>query len=230
MVTYKLKENTNVKIEIQDNIKRIGIMVSGGLDSALLTYLLCKEIFEKNLSIKIKPFTWKRPYPTDHPQDWNVDKASGVLKHINTVYPGILEDQYIFIPLFSTSPLSFETEMSEWGRLKNIGYKEFAIDRFYFGTTANPSHEEMIKHDFYDGRQTKRDKEQSKSDLQRLYNPFLDVDKKGIADLYQQLGLMENLYPLTWSCEGWANSTENFTKPCGKCWWCLEKKWAFNEF
>ena len=39
---------------------------------------------------------------------------------------------------------------------------------------------------------------------------------------------MKTLFPYTASCTGDAETTNNFTMPCGKCFWCYEKKWAFN--
>jgi tRNA(Ile)-lysidine synthase TilS/MesJ len=41
------------KIEIPENVKKIGISMSGGADSSMLCYLLAKKIKEKNLDIII---------------------------------------------------------------------------------------------------------------------------------------------------------------------------------
>ena len=40
---------------------------------------------------------------------------------------------------------------------------------------------------------------------------------------------------LTRSCESTPEPNSKFSKdfehiPCGKCWWCLERKWAFGKF
>ena len=53
---------------------------------------------------------------------------------------------------------------------------------------------------------------------------------KFIFRIFEEEGLMKGLYPLTRSCEGQADVTKDFTKPCKKCWWCKEKKWAFNQY
>ena len=59
------------------------------------------------------------------------------------------------------------------------------------------------------------------------YRPFVNVDKKFVADLYKQFDLMDDLFPLTMSCIGFDYQTNYFTEPCKKCYWCHEKKWAF---
>ena len=71
------------------------------------------------------------------------------------------------------------------------------------------------------------------SDKQQLvgyhtYSPFIHVDKKFVADIYRKNNLMEDLYPLTGSCVGTELVTDYFTKECRQCFWCHEKKWAFN--
>ena len=39
---------------------------------------------------------------------------------------------------------------------------------------------------------------------------------------------MKDIFPLTRSCVGVANLTDNYTKNCHQCFWCYEKKWAFD--
>jgi len=60
--------------------------------------------------------------------------------------------------------------------------------------------------------------------------PFTNINKKRIKALYDHLDLTESLFPLTRSCEGLSSETNNFTKDCEDCWWCLERKWAFGKF
>ncbi len=64
--------------------------------------------------------------------------------------------------------------------------------------------------------------------LYNVYQPFISVDKKFVADIYKQEGLMDSMYPMTRSCVGGAAHTNNFTEWCWRCFWCYEKKWAFD--
>ena len=95
--------------------------------------------------------------------------------------------------------------------------------------TGNPPDEEMIKHDFYDVRERRRDNKKSAEPYKQInYQPFVVNDKKFVADIYKQHDLWD-LYELTGSCVGSAAKTNYFTKPCGECFWCNEKEWAFKD-
>ena len=61
----------------------------------------------------------------------------------------------------------------------------------------------------------------------QMYQPYVNVDKKFVAGVYKDHKLMDTLYPFTSSCVGSERDTEYFTKGCDKCFWCNEKKWAF---
>ena len=41
--------------------------------------------------------------------------------------------------------------------------------------------------------------------------------------------LLKEIYPHTKSCTGTAWATQGFTRVCGKCFWCHERRWAFGE-
>ena len=58
-----------------------------------------------------------------------------------------------------------------------------------------------------------------------------NIDKKGVAELYETLGVMETLFPLTRSCEAYAHEPHyNIDKHCGKCWFCMERFWGFGHY
>ena len=61
-----------------------------------------------------------------------------------------------------------------------------------------------------------------------VYKPWVNQSKKFIASIYKEEGLMEELYPITRSCVGGPNQTNNFTEWCWQCFWCYEKAWAFD--
>lgn len=60
----------------------------------------------------------------------------------------------------------------------------------------------------------------------KIYHPFANLNKKDIKSLYENLNVLEELFPLTRSCE----STSEFNKHCQSCWWCQERFWAFGRF
>jgi 7-cyano-7-deazaguanine synthase in queuosine biosynthesis len=105
------------------------------------------------------------------------------------------------------------------------------------GMTRNPPTKEMKKHGFYDKAERRRDRElptveeyrkYKKDEFLNIYQAYINVDKKFVAGVYQENGLMDSLFPITRSCVGTARQTDNFTRECHQCFWCYERKWAFN--
>jgi hypothetical protein len=96
------------------------------------------------------------------------------------------------------------------------------------GMTANPPVEEQHKYGFYDIAERRRDRRDNITLTGIHYQPLMNVDKKFVAGIYKDHKLMDTLYPFTSSCVGSERDTEYFTKGCGKCFWCNEKKWAFD--
>ena len=57
----------------------------------------------------------------------------------------------------------------------------------------------------------------------RVYNPMINHDKRDIAKLYRALNVEKELFPYTRSCEDDTHTVGH----CGKCWWCKERIWGF---
>ena len=55
-----------------------------------------------------------------------------------------------------------------------------------------------------------------------IYAPFIDLDKSDIIKIYFDLGI-DSLLPITHSCG------ENVKAPCGSCFNCKEREWAYNK-
>lgn len=60
---------------------------------------------------------------------------------------------------------------------------------------------------------------------EKVYVPFINIDKSCIRSLYESENMLDDLFPHTFSC------TENEVEQihCGKCWWCQERLWAFGR-
>ena len=69
--------------------------------------------------------------------------------------------------------------------------------------------------------------------------PFVHQDKKeGTAAMYAEMGVTDDLLPLTYSCEehrpsekqklGIVDGYQEYSH-CGKCWFCMERAYAFGR-
>ena len=62
------------------------------------------------------------------------------------------------------------------------------------------------------------------------YEPFRNGDKRVPFWIADNLDILDTLLTITRSCEGDIYNTENFTKECSECWWCLERRWGHENF
>jgi hypothetical protein len=222
---------------------RVLLGLSGGTDSAMILYLLCI----------LKP-DWKIICHTgiDEPKDpWVGEYAADIVDFIKNKFPhvDIVHEVYKFDSL---DPMTLYYATKEWNEQpdKSIlptaqGYsKAFAarplkreirkrhdIKLSIHGITANPPIEVQKELRFDHVAEPRRNQvyevQQWKKSGKMHYRPFVNVNKKFVANLYKELNLMDDLFPLTMSCIGFAHETKNFTQPCKQCYWCHEKKWAF---
>tara|TARA_Y100000034_G_scaffold50068_1_gene61802 strand:- start:144 stop:884 length:741 start_codon:yes stop_codon:yes gene_type:complete len=231
----------NFDISTIPYIKKLSVTISAGTDSSLVMYMLCKYIIEKNLDIEILPFTGldtKRLVT-----EWYARDISSLFKDI---FPNIKFLPHHTFKYEQTPGNTMHKRMAhakeEW-RL----YKEKDIKVFCCGKSANPPEDVSKKIGMFDGREKERDLEAKvdfrggrKKNLQRviykgelnrwIYRPLMFVDKRFIAQCYKDYNLMDNLFPITWSCIGYEDKTNYWTQPCKTCWWCKEKLWAFGSY
>lgn len=206
----------------------IALSMSGGADSALLTYLVAKEIVDTGSETRILPFTRKRPYPADHPRDWNVPRAAGIQAKITE-----LLGKNVFLDHFIEPIDKEQTKEEEAAHVRDLHHRleEMVAPksfRFYYGVTSNPSEEEMIKHNFLSKwRCDDRDPDKREK---RPSQPLGLVDKRFLADVYESEGVLDEIYPITYSCEGSWAITNGYKDHCGECWWCKERFWAFGRY
>lgn len=210
-------------------VKVIGQWMSGGADSSLLAYLLCKKIKEENLDVKFQPLSVRRGRPN------NPVYAEGVTDFIREdLDVDFVLDHIVYYP-----PLE-DSEMTEqrifWDR-DAVNFKEDLFQILYSGITCNPPDSANLPKN----KERTRDEEAERpivswNGLKHYINPFFKVNKKWEAEVYKDLGLLDTLFPLTYSCEGDAADTYTHTWHCGntlprekQCWWCIERKWAFGR-
>lgn len=238
--------NQTVDLFDKKQPEQILLSLSGGLDSAALLYLLLKYYPELN----VIPYTGR-----DVTAPFDYECTLDIISFMRETFPNAnlgAQQVYTFdimdpewrkkaedcweeekIKMPDGTIVARATGLS--GLVKIIIMREQnkdLVQRFpkamlMTGMTGNPPIEEQKKYGFYDVAERRRDNKNQNPWYSRLYQPFVNVDKKFVAGIYKEEGLMKTVYPYTSSCVGFPDQTNYYTESCGKCFWCHEKKWAF---
>jgi 7-cyano-7-deazaguanine synthase in queuosine biosynthesis len=221
---------------------KIAISISGGADSALLSYLICRNITDQELHFINHIRCWKT-------KPWQKDDADRVLDWFRQKFPQISQQVHRnFIPPEMEWADKGPTMTDEYGKKvsgDNIEIRAFSeyicytnnIDAYYNAVTKNPSETS------FSGMPT-RDLEKTSKNTHLEYmthlgkeviHPFRFIEKNQIIKEYKKQGILD-LLELTRSCEGvFSNITyENYDSSlpvpvCGECFWCKEREWAIDN-
>lgn len=206
----KIIKILDVEIPIVDG--PIGINCSGGADSSLLLYILMKNSLDL-----IHIFT----LADDEKCRSSAIISSKVIEKI--------------IQLTGNSNIQHHVTYAKEQTILNVNKTVTFFENlnlikvWYSGLTANPDKEigdsfgdnnsqylirnPLVKRNVINGSKI---------------TPFTNFNKKTVAKLYMELGIMDSIFPLTRSCE--SKHRLNYLGHCGKCWWCKEREWGFSEY
>jgi len=208
-------DNTKEFLEKYENI---GVLFSSGADSTFLIYWLARCIDELNLydTHTILPI---HAIDVSWPID-TVEYVRPILEMIRGFFPKVtIFDQYN-LPFESTTTPDFPTPKTVYYRPVRDRLEEGFCDITITGSTSAPLFEDIFLGYITVHRTPEIKKNQIHEGL------FITVDKKFLAYQYRKFDLMDNLYPLTKSCQ-WRGYSR---KPCTGCFWCQEKYWAFGSY
>jgi hypothetical protein len=222
------------KIELNLDHEKIGIGMSGGMDSSILLWMLAKHITDNDLDITI--YVWTCIHEE---KPWQHIHAKKAIKFVKEEFPDVKFGQH---KIRTTSALDYidNGRLCSWALVE-----EENITALFNGVTVNPPNEigESIWRKRWERRATNRDwdkrqfwiDERSEAYVMATtpphteYLPFVHSDKRIVLAFYKKYGLLASLGALTRSCEGWIEDTNYFTEECKGCWWCIEKEWATAE-
>lgn len=221
------------------------INVSGGADSALGTFVLCKLIEEYNLDIKIRILSYIR---CAFVKPWQVPIAKRVYDKLKEMFPNIILDhisQYI--------PETLEHGVT--GEIRQYGYAsgDQIMVREYNYYLVNGSKEVYCVYNFTTaapeeldgGMKNRYHKEEQPWFTTGGLLPFINKMKDWIIGQYYKHDALDLLH-VTRSCEAditsliyseWRHGDKDIHKDiqpevlpeCGECWWCRERQWALDE-
>jgi hypothetical protein len=204
MIILSRVDSTEIKIEVEES-KQYGIMLSGGLDSAVLLYFILLDAKQKNLTLDITPFT--------------IIKYDESYKFVNLIIDYLNNLVGCSIP-YTTLIGNPDTRhdlhsINARKEIKNIKPK---LDHLFSALNQNPPFTlKCVKELGW----TPPNRLTSNLSIFEI-TPFLDLYKTHIVDLADQYGL-HHLFELTHSC------TEKTNERCNVCFQCEERAWAFKE-
>ena len=215
-------ENKYGKVEFDwKDYKRVMLSFSGGSDSTLLLWLSLNLLETKKDTI-LQVFTGVTPYKGKFKQftsQENFDLMREEFSHLKDRVP----DRMIM----------YNMTQKELGDEQVRLLKKGSFDVCIYALTANPPYKIMEKHNLLHKRIVERDPDKIKDSWYEnppivQYEPFINVDKRFIAQCYEDFDLWR-FYNNTISCERLRETPDmKFSEePCGHCWWCREKKMAF---
>jgi hypothetical protein len=181
--------------------KKYGIMLSGGLDSAVLMYLILKE----NKNVNIQPFS--------------IPKHDGSHMFVDRILEYFKAQFNIDIPntILVGDPDVHHSQQST--RAVEQIFKQYpTIEFVYFATNQNPTHD-FDYSQYPEGSYPNRVKTPPHT---KILMPFIKMYKDEILKIVFDNG-QEELLKLTHSC------TEQKTGRCGQCFQCNERVWAFRQ-
>jgi 7-cyano-7-deazaguanine synthase in queuosine biosynthesis len=198
-------------ITVPDDVKNIGIKMSGGCDSSIVAYMLCNEIVEKNLDVKLIPITVDLKGKA-----FQIEFAKRVVDFLEKEFSIKFGKHYTVHCPKAEKYISFQNAL-----ITHL-YDKKIIDCHFTGITKNPPDKSFTS--WQSGPVDNRSGDALPNS--KSFWPLKNIDKKGVCELYLKYNLLDTLFPITRSCEAW---TDDFSYHCGECWWCKEREWGFGR-
>lgn len=215
---YVLYDDRGLKsdfyLHLLNDFEQIGVMLSGGPDSAFVFYWLSKCIHENKLNNTVLLMTgWEMGAKYQPKQE-----VFAQVEMINSWFP---DNNVVGHYFWEYGEDTFQgVPKSTYEQHKEKFVDAGMIDVWINGVVHAPLFDDIDL-----GFITKERSDRSES-IRKRRGPFQHVDKKFIAHQYNKYNLLENLFPLTSSCI----YPDMDGKPCKHCDWCKERNWAFGTY
>lgn len=222
-----------IDFEIPEQYKKIAVNCSGGADSSILLLMVIQYLIDNNRDdVTVSVSTCSN----DKKGRWNGRKAADVIDYV------LRKTNFRNFDMHYTYYRDVQSE-SYFHEVESKLFSDGRIDLFISGVTCNPPTGAMVvdKNNKVVYLADEMLPERTGTDhptwylngSHAFYTPFANIDKRFIASMYSSYDA-DDLLDTTRSCESIPNETDDIklfeTTPCGKCWWCLERKWAFGRF
>jgi hypothetical protein len=195
-------DDQEIKIDVQPNTN-YGVLLSGGIDSAVMLYLIIKAFKEANIELNLKIFV--------------IEKSDGSYMYVEDIINWINERCGVSLPsAIAVGDGTIVNSMINRSALKDIFENKFKdINYVFIGLNQNPPAPFKMP-----GNYPPRPHNMPLPNRSPM--PFLNLYKTHIIDLVFEHEL-EELFDLTHSC------TEQRIGRCNFCFQCNERIWAFRQ-
>lgn len=224
-----------MELYLNSKWKQIGISISGGADSAMLTYLIClntnADIHFTNQIRLWKTRPWQE-YVADKVIDWFKNRFKNNFYVHRNLIPSELE-------WADKGP----TIVDEYGKLKSGNQiilrshneyiaNKYNLDALYGGVNKNP---EIYINGALEDRNEGHILPFFMHNGIAICHPFVHTRKDWIIKQYYENNIID-LLNLTRSCEGEFKDINyqtytygQYVPVCGKCFWCKEREWGIQN-
>ena len=220
--------------DIVKDYNNILVNCSGGADSSIMLFELIRTLEENNIKDKnVHVLTLGHA----RKDNWNPQVAQGVIRFIVGYFKTSLIRKHHIYYYDLPEPEYFTEAQLEIYKLHNIDLqmnatsmaprKDATIE--LNGKTIDIVETCPVKKR-QDGFEIFSEMVHDSKKIPPQYRPWGQMTKDQLAEIYKKHSLVDTLLPLTRSCEGLANVTNNYSTVCGDCWWCHERYWAFGKF
>ena len=189
-----------VNISIPTTAKHIGLMLSGGMDSTILLFLILKEIQDNKINVGLTAFI----VPVERLK--STEYSYRIINFLENYFQIKINVQVI-----GSGSLPHNLNINVPAR---IILHQKLVDKLYVGVNQNPPV------DFGVPQINRRHPDAAIPETVGF--PFVQLYKTHILELYRIFNILE-LAHMTHSCGS------NADCPCEKCFHCFERSWAFNE-
>jgi hypothetical protein len=230
-------------IYLNQTLKNIAVRLSGGPDSSIIYYAVC-DFYKDDPLAQIFPYTISTPLrPHSGPRARRVvdmvARATGVnpTKHYISWYEDHNEHN------------TREKNSLEYTRSQDMLCDEIirshSINIHYSGLSINCPIEDLgetIDLHGLDEKEcryslTTRDESRDVPTEQVISNrgntimclPFARDHKLAVRAEFDRYGVIDDLFPITWSCEHNSQKDQQDPLHCGKCYFCIERIYAFGR-
>lgn len=193
-----------VDIKLPEGKQRIGVMLSGGADSAVLLYLLCLERRMDRSTQEIVPFTVARP-------DGAWDYVKPIVEWVRNKLELTIEQ--LPDPVKVGDPTVHHSQQGRTGEYE--ARTKYNIEHIFYGSQAHPDRALIELPGEYPSRP-------ASVELPGTTCPFALVDKRHTLNLYDIFDVWP-LIELTHSCTALTKGR------CGECYNCKEREWALSQ-